>query len=189
MGIKNVVIGIAIIILTFSVVVYGIGIFYDSPEYEDHCGEFRAKAINLDREICPEVCVPYYSVAGDECVFNECGSGCLSYENVGVFETLGACESEAGCYDRYNEAREKYSKNLFLITLPLGILLIIGGAVFFGLEAVGAGLMGGGVAVILYGVADYWQYSGEVLKFILSLIGLVAVIWFAYRFNKKNGKK
>ena len=45
MSIKNIVIGIAIIILTISVIVYGIGIFYDEPEYEDYCGEFRVLSV------------------------------------------------------------------------------------------------------------------------------------------------
>ena len=191
MKLKNVVLGIAILILTFSVVVYGVGIIYDAPEYDDFCKDFRGKVpiLEFEGQICPEVCVPYYSVSGSQCVFNECGSGCLSYDDQGVFETLSECEAEIGCYDRFDDAREKYSRNLFLLTLPLGILIIFLGARFFGLESVGAGFMGGGVVVILWGVLDYWQYSGEVLKFFLSLVGLVAVIWFSYKFNKDHSKK
>ena len=89
----------------------------------------------------------------------------------------------------YDVANEKYSRNLFLIALPLGILIIVLGAMIFGLESVGAGLMGGGVGVILYGVGNYWRYSEDLLKFLLSLTGLVIVIYFSYWFNKKSQKK
>ena len=37
MILKNIVLGIAIIILTISVAVYGINLLYDKPEYADFC--------------------------------------------------------------------------------------------------------------------------------------------------------
>tara|TARA_Y100000034_G_C6749373_1_gene332976 strand:+ start:263 stop:556 length:294 start_codon:yes stop_codon:yes gene_type:complete len=86
----------------------------------------------------------------------------------------------------HESAQEKYSKNLFLIALPLGIVIIALGAFVFGLESVGAGLMGGGVGIILYGVGAFWRFADDWLKFILSLIGLVAVIGLAYWFNSKD---
>jgi len=167
MKIKNTVIGIAIIILTISVVVYGIGVFYDEPEYSDFCAEFKTQEIIDSSERCEEI-------------------GGQWNANVPRLEGTGYCDRDFTCRQDYDNAREKYSRNIFLIALPVGILLIVGGGFIFGLEAVGAGLMGGGVGVILYGVGGFWRYSGEVLKFILSLLGLVAVIWFAYRFNKKK---
>ena len=45
MSLKNIILGIAIIILTISVAVYGINIFYDRPEYGDFCGEFKTAEI------------------------------------------------------------------------------------------------------------------------------------------------
>ena len=72
-----------------------------------------------------------------------------------------------------------------MVALPLGIIIIIIGAFVFGLEAVGAGLMGGGVGTILYGVGGYWRYSADLMKFLLSLVGLIVVIYVAYWFNHK----
>ena len=73
--------------------------------------------------------------------------------------------------------------------MPLGIIIIAAGALIFGLEAVGAGLMGGGVGVILWGVGGFWQFAQNWLKFVLSLLGLIILIWLAYYFNKKFGEK
>lgn len=170
MGIKNVVLGIAILVLTISVVVYGISTVYDGPKYYDFCEE-RTGSIIEDPIEC-EAAEGQWNV----------------YDGPKSSEVGGWCDSDFTCSAEYEDAREKYSRNLFLITLPIGIAIIIAGAVVFGLEAVGAGLMGGGVGVILYGVGEYWRYSGDLLKFLLSLVGLIVVIWFSYRFNrhKKN---
>ncbi len=191
MQMKNFVLGIAIMILTISVVVQGVGIFYDSPDYDDFCASsIYPKPID-NQTVCPAVCVELYEIENGECVFNPCGSGCGA-DGATTFETLEQCEivlSGKNCYNVYQESRENYSKNLFLITFPLGIIILAVGAIFFGLEVVGAGLMGGGVGVILWGVGSFWEYAGNLLKFVLSLVGLVAVIYVAYYFNKKFDKK
>lgn len=191
MNMKNLVIGIAILILTISVVVYGVSLIYDSPEYSDYCSNNLKPALDLnDTQVCPAVCVEMWEIKGTECVYNDCGSGC-GPNGVTSFETKQQCEAAltGNCYESYEKAREDYSKNLFLITLPLGIIIIFVGALVFGLETVGAGLMGGGVGVILWGIGSFWRYAGESIKFILSLIGLIVIIWFAYYFNKDKSKK
>ena len=165
MHIKNIVIGIAVIILTIFVVVYGIGTVYLEPEYSDFCD-----GTTMPKEIGNETsCIDLGGIwvsSGDYC-------------NIDYY----------ACRDSYDSAREVYSRNLFLVCLPLGILIIVLGAMVFGLEAVGSGLMGGGIGAIIYGAGSYWEYSGELLKFLLSLAGLVAVIWFAYWWNKKSVKR
>jgi len=76
-----------------------------------------------------------------------------------------------------------------LITLPLGIAIIILGTLIFSLESVGAGLMGGGVGLILWGVTGFWEFAEDWLKFLLSLVGLIILIALAYYFNRKLIKK
>jgi len=166
MSLKNVILGIAIVILTIAAVSYGINVIYERPNRQDYC---------------PEV---YQITTSEACV--EAGGVWYGGEDSSELKTIGRCDNKISCYKEYDDAREKYSKNLFLITLPLGILLIVGGVLIFGLEVVGGGLAGGGVGVILYGVMNYWQYSANLLKFMLSLIGLIIVIGLAYWFNKKK---
>lgn len=173
MSLKNVVIGIAIIILTISVAVYGINTFYNSPEYSDFCDEFKTPEIIETQERCEEIGGQWSSYGGPRPV-----GGAENY-----------CDRDFTCRGEYDDSREKYSRTLFLITLPLGIAIIALGALIFGLEAVGAGLMGGGVGIILWGVGGFWRFADDWLKFLLSLIGLVVLIWLAYYFNKKFDKK
>lgn len=200
MSLKNYVLGIAVLILTIAVAVNGINLFYgDSPDYSDFCGSQRP--IYLDKgepsadneTVCPAVCVEMWEInsEGNECVFDECGSGC-GPDGVNTFETQKQCEialSGESCQEAYDDAREDYSKNLFLITLILGIIIMVVGALVFGLESVGAGLMGGGVGIILWGIMEFWRFANDWLKFILSLIGLAVIILLAYYFNSKLSGK
>jgi len=174
MSIKNVVLGIAILILTISVVAYGISTFYETPEYSDFCNETRFNGVIETPENCEDL-GGKWSPQDIKCVTTPCPQG--------------YCDAEYLCRQTYEAAREKHAKIVFLIAVPLGILIIILGALIFGLDFVGAGLMGGGVGVILYGVGGFWQFAEDWIKFLLSLVGLIILIWFAYWFDKKNSKK
>ena len=171
MSLKNYVITVAIIILTISVVVYGVNLLYDNPEYTDFCDDFKTAEFIDTQERCEAV---------DGKWTEDRIPRPVDGKNI-----TGYCDRDFTCRGNYETAREKYSRNIFLIALPLGILIITVGALVFGLEAVGAGLMGGGVGIILWGVGGFWRFADDLLKFILSFAGLVIVIWVAYYFNKK----
>ena len=173
MDVKNIILGIAIMILTIFVTVNGIGIFYPKAEYNDFCGEFKTAEVIQTQERCEEI-----------------GGKWEVYDGVRLVEgEEGFCDRDFTCRQDYEDAREERAKKVFYIALPLGILILLIGGFFFNLEAVGAGLMGGGVGTIVYGAGAYWQYGGYLFRFIISLLGLVAVIFLAYWFNKKFGKK
>jgi len=193
MTLKNVVIGLAIMILTISVVVQGVALFYDSPEYSDFCSDARFPKIEGgagEGVVCPAVCVELYEIQDGVCILNECGSGC-GPDGISTFRELNQCEialDGENCWDVYDSEREVYSRNIFLIALPLGIAIIAVGALVFGLEAVGAGLMAGGLGVVLWGVGSFWGFADDWLKFLLSLVGLVILIWLAFKMNNLNWK-
>ncbi|MDD1463706.1 hypothetical protein MEO39_27415, partial [Dolichospermum sp. ST_sed2] len=90
------------------------------------------------------------------------------------------CDDYTYCQKQLETAEKPYYKGVFMIAIPLGIIIIALGLLIFHLEAVGLGLMAGGVGIIIYGVGSYWRFTDDVVKFVLSLIGLVAVIVLAY---------
>ncbi|MBU4069414.1 MAG: hypothetical protein KJ646_00355 [Nanoarchaeota archaeon] len=174
MSIKNIVLGIAIIILTIFVAVYGINMFFPQIEYPDFCGDVNTQEIINTQERCEEI------------------NGKWSvYESVKPIEggMEGFCDREYYCRQDYEDMNEIRSKKIFLISVPLGILFLIIGGFLFKLESVGAGLMGGGVGTLIYGAGGYWRYGEDWFRFVISLMGLIAVIWLAYWFNKKFDKK
>lgn len=167
MAIKNTLLGLAIIILTLFVVVYGIHTFYPSSEYEDYCSPANE-----------------FVSSEDKCL--ELGGNWVSYNSLKSTDVEGYCDQNFYCNEKYNLAREDYAKNIFFITLPLGIFILLLGGYFFHLTVVGAGIMGGGIGTLLYGVFGYWSYGEDWLKFVLSLIGLILLIWFVYWLNRKK---
>ena len=170
MDLKNIILGIAIVILTIFVIVNGIGVFYPKVEYSDFC----AAEVIETQERCEEI-----------------GATWEVYDGVRrLFEgEKGFCDRNFKCRDRYDDAREERAKKVFYVALPFGILILLVGGFLFYLEAVGAGLMGGGVGTIVYAAGSYWRYGEDLFRFIISLLGLVSVIFLAYWFNKKFGKK
>ena len=192
MGIKNIILGIAIIILTVFVTVYGISTIFPEPEYDDYCtSTYTSTKPYPDGSICPAVCVPAYEIVRNVCVYNECGSGC-GPDEANTFSNLSNCEQavyDFKCYERYEDVAKERAKKVFFLALPIGIAIVAVGAFFFGLEAVGAGLMGGGVGTLIYGSGAYWPYTDNWVRFILSLLGLILLIWLAYFLNKRMQKK
>ncbi len=173
MHLKNIIIGIGIIILTIAAGVYLVNTLYESPSYDDYCGSVQ----NLWNVNDSALCESYG------------GRWNPSMEPKIVPSSPGYCDITYTCMKEYDAAYEDYSRTVFLISIPLGIIIIAVGAFAFGLEAVGAGLMAGGVGIILWGVSGFWSFAQDWLKLILSLAGLVALIWLAYYFNRKFGKR
>ncbi|MDP2925475.1 MAG: hypothetical protein Q8N99_03830 [Nanoarchaeota archaeon] len=173
--IKNLVLGIAIFILTVSVGIYGINTFYGSqPKYEDYCPNIYTKELCLN---------------SGRVWINNSGENIAPPGKTAPIDA-GSCNYDyTKCQKELDDAREKYSKGAFFIALPLGIIVIAVGAIIFGLATVGGGLMAGGVGILLYGIVQFWEFAQDYLKFGMSLLGLIIVIALAYYANKKWLKK
>lgn len=171
-NLKGLVFGIAVFVLTLFVSIYGVDTIYDKPEYEDFCPNSYWDVPEMNESVC----------------FDN-GGKWQNYERKVPDGEPGYCDRDYMCREAYELKQERYSMNLFLVSVPLGILILIGGFYFFSLEAIGLGIMAGGVGTMLRGVGTYWRYSEDWLRFLISLVGLVVVIYFSYRFRDKFEKK
>ena len=54
------------------------------------------------------------------------------------------------------------------------------------LESVGAGIMGGGILTLISGSMKYWEYFGELAKFIIVGVALTVLIWIGYKKLNEN---
>ena len=176
MSIKNTVLGIAIIILTIFVAYYAINLFFPSVNYNDFCGNVNYNIQINDNATCTAQGGMWNYINGPKPAETSPNT------------TNGYCDLTYYCNQQYENASKARAEKVFFIALPLGIAIIAAGAFFFGLEAVGAGLMGGGVGTLIYGSGAYWPYTHTWLRFLLSLAGLVILIWFAYFWNRKLKK-
>jgi hypothetical protein len=168
---RNLVLGIAIFILTIFVGIYGINTFYGkAPQYNDYCPNLQ-----------PQNPVDCAAANGTWSNYtNEPGVPAAKYAG-----PSGSCDIYTYCQKQLENAEKPYYKGIFMIAIPLGIIIIALGLLIFHLEAVGLGLMAGGVGIIIYGAGSYWRFADDMVKFVLSLLGLVMVILLAYYFNKR----
>lgn len=90
---------------------------------------------------------------------------------------------------------EQYTRNLFIVAGISGIVGIIIG-VLITVESVGAGLIGGGILSLLYGIIVYWNFAENLLRVLILGIALGVLVWLGYnKFGKyknnvaKNFKK
>jgi hypothetical protein len=176
MNVKNIVLGIAIFLLTLFVGMYGIRALYShEPQYDDYC-----KPINTPNE-CFAINGTWQNMTDKVVPSPMNGGKVVPIEN-------GYCNYDYNiCTNDYNKAEENYRIRIFYTAIPLGVIVIAIGLIFFGLESVGAGLMAGGVGILIYGVSGYWRYSSDFIRFLISLLGLIVVIYLAYYANKKWG--
>ena len=171
MNIKNLVLGIAIFILTLSVGIYGISTLYGKgPQYDTYCPSI----------ITEKNCTDFGGVWINNTYIPAAGEKAVPVVNSGY------CNYDYNkCSKEYDDAQRIHARKIFFVALPLGIIVIAIGALVFGLVSVGSGIMFGGVGLILYGVGSVWGYADDWLKFVISLIGLIAVIFLAYYANNK----
>lgn len=180
MKIKNFIIGIAIMILTAFVAIYGIQTFYqERPEWDKYCGNITSPPYEINKSSqCESMGGKWNPTYSDG-----------RYGIPAKTTSEGYCDLHFYCNQKLQDDSKIYSRNLFLISVPVGVILIAIGGALFALEAVGAGIMLGGIITLIYGAREYWPNAGNQFKFGVSLAGLIIVIILAYWLNKKYEKE
>lgn len=159
-------IGIAIILSLF--IGYGISTFYKEPRYDMYCTKPYVQY--LSRETCEANEGKWYD-PGEE------GARPMPVEEG---ELKGWCDPNYTCNEKYEDYRENYNRNVFVITLIIGIIVLITSLVL-NKEAVSAGLMGGAILTMIYGTLRYWGRAPDVLRFVILGIVLFVLIWVGYK--------
>ena len=181
MKIKHIILGIVIAAIFLMFAIYGTKLFYEKPTYDDFCDY---------KDYQRPVRLPETNCASYDVVVDALNQAC--YENKGsptpIFDSDG-CQISVECdYCRqdYEKANEDYGKNLFIIGLIVGVLIIALSAFLVNVASVAGGLMFGAFMFIIYGTARYWQYMEDWLRFILLGIALGVLIFIGYRLAKKD---
>tara|TARA_Y100000310_G_scaffold344775_1_gene459420 strand:+ start:5305 stop:5763 length:459 start_codon:yes stop_codon:yes gene_type:complete len=84
------------------------------------------------------------------------------------------------CDDKNRDVRSFYNRNVFIILSIVGIITIGISLLLTNLPIV-SGLMYGGILNILMGIMRYWSNMNEYLRFIVSGIILIILIYIAYK--------
>jgi len=183
MKIKNFILGVGILVVYALVLWQGIQAFYPQPEFDDFCEN------GFERPFPRGIDVECGFDADLEDRRNSCerAKGLFRYE----YDENG-CAIGGGCDEcniNYNEARDEYSRNIFIISLIIGVVTFALGFFILSIEPVGSALLGSGIWAIFYGTVWNWRNFSNIVRFVLLLIVLVALIWVAIRLNRKKRKR
>ena len=182
-SIKNILLGIAIAIVYAFLIGYGTNLIYNSPEYNDFC---KGSNYAYPEKPFPEVqrnCSYNAEIQKQARACSEQrGNPVYDYDDNGC-ESAVTCDF---CQKEFDEANKKYTRTVFIVSGIMGIIAIAVGALIFNIEAIGAGLMGGGVLSLIYGNIRYWQNLNNWMKVIILAIALVALIYIGILLNRRR---
>jgi len=82
--------------------------------------------------------------------------------------------------DNYRNAQKEFETHLFFVAVPMGIIAIIMGA-FSPIQAIGTGLMFGGIFTLVDGYASYWTELQDWMRFVSLLMAFIVLIYIGYR--------
>jgi hypothetical protein len=179
---KRTILGISIALILALFIGYGINTFHKPPKYEDFCEEKFPEPRRIEKEdIAKCDAVQTANDAFEDSCYRQ--DGIVRYEaDEDGCQVAKECDM---CSKEYRDVREKYNRDVFIISVVAGLIFVILGGVVLKLESVSAGIMGGGVLSIIYGTLRYWGDMGDVLRFIILGVVLVVLIWIGYRKFKK----
>jgi len=167
------IVGIAII--SFLFILSAMRVLYERPNYGDFC-KYQDKPYpyqRFDNENCTTIQYP------------NCGEGIVreEYDEDGCIKEY-KCDF---CNTEYNKARENYSRNIFIIALIVGILLIVGSS-FIPVSTIQNGLFISAIITIIYGTGSFWDQLGKYMQLIFLGIALASVLILAYKTQEKLRK-
>ena len=77
-------------------------------------------------------------------------------------------------------AEKRFQKHLFFVAVPLGLISIIVGALL-SIQAIGTGLMFGGIFSVCNGYFNYWSELADPLRFASMLLAFVVLVALGYK--------
>lgn len=193
---KQVLLAIAIAVIFAFFVGYGINTFYEEPRYDDFCEGYRFNTFETSQECedaggswieYPDEKIPMTNTMTCSKISETENNITLSCNAIQREDRNGWCEYTPRCQEEYNNSRENYNRNVFIISLIIGLIGLGIGAAFLTVESVGSGLMGGGVLTIIYGIIRYWGDASDTLRFIL--LGIVLAVLVGMGYTVLNPKK
>ena len=154
---------------------FAIDSFYDSPDYNDYCGNQSEPVVNVPRN--QEQCV----ADGGQWTEN---AGKPMPESVirENTEPAGWCDIDFTCRKEYEEAQSLYNRNVFVGLVITGLVaLVIGLFVSATGSAVSLGLSLGGLLSLVIASIRYWSDMDEYLRVIVLGLALIALIWIGIK--------
>lgn len=151
---------IGITLLANLFVAYLTQALYPVPEFEKYCpADMSGKLIATPKD-CTDVGGRWYPATGPN--------------------TQGYCDANATCQKTYMETQKVYTRNVFIIFVIFGVLLLIA-SVFLPVSVIALGSSFAGVLALIIGSVWHWSDMQEWLRVIVLGVALVGVVYLAWK--------
>jgi len=160
-------IGIVIVLNLFFY--YATSLVYIEPKYENFCQQKQVNIQPTNQKACLAVGGAWNEGPAEKIVPNIDG------------QTKGYCDQTFTCQKKYQEARDLYNRNVFLVLVVLGVLSLTAGFFLSFNMAVSLGLSFGGVLSFIIASIRYWSAMQEYLRVTILALALVALITLAIK--------
>lgn len=181
--------GIAAVFAAF--IAYGVNVVYEPPQYDYAQNDCYLKydcykaARECEKQYLPNTTTPGAAIPIPEP--NDCN---LKAQNTTEYKV---CMKELDkCNEKFTKNSPQYShaRNTFFIMLFIGLAAIVAGSRITKPEGVGAGLIGGGVLVILFSIIQSGIYVYSLDKYIkLAGLGIALAVLIYVGYKRIDGKK
>jgi len=108
------------------------------------------------------------------------------HERAAEQEQIALEEEKNRLDDEYREHKKRFERNLFFVAAPVGIIAVVTGSII-AVQAIGTGLMLGGIFTLTEGYVCYWSELADWMRFVSLLVGFVVLLFIGYR--KLAGKQ
>lgn len=163
------VLGIAIVINLF--LTYAVRVIHHEPVYTDFCPERQVNEAIESKEACLKM--------GGQ--WNENMDLKVTPQPEMGRQLAGYCNQDFTCGNEFNTAFSQYNRNVFVVFIIAGILLLAGSVFLTGAETVSLALSFGGVLALIIGSMRYWSDMNEIVRVIILGVALAVLIWVAWK--------
>ncbi len=158
----SLIIGIVILINMFFN--YAISLVYTNPDLVEYCPQ-------------PQVIEKIETEAA--CVARGGQWNANTYNEVNA--PKGYCDQDFTCRKDYEEALKVYNRNVFIILVALGIILVGASFVVAFNWTLSVALAMGGILSIIIASIRYWSDADNLVRVVILFLALAALIYFAVK--------
>ena len=156
-----------------------VGLFTDAvylqPKYENYCNNTYYDSPKTV-PATPVNCTDIYSTPEVQKCNNEKGMPEFRYD-ANNCQTFKSCNY---CSKYFNDATQKYNRNIFFVLLPVGLIVVILG-LYLLVDYLGAGLMFAGLIIMFYATMRYFSDMSKILRALVILVELLVIMWIGYK--------
>ncbi len=155
---------------------------YPEPQYQTFCPSLQINNEYKEKEICiteggqwNDRSYPYSMSTGEP---EMCAGGEVCPATIPIYSPINDfCDENFTCQKNYDTAYQSYNRNIFIVRVITGIILLIAGIFLTAYSTVAISLSLAGLLSLIIGTLNYWHYMIGWLRPVILGIGLVTLVW------------